>query len=748
MREFTVFVTTSVFAASLGLASCSSGGSEGGSEEFSLLANDSSVVTTPGNSGMVAFSVTQGSAGGDTVTLSLESVPTGFTASITPTTLTEGTAVLSYDVGGGVGDGSFDIVVGAATSTSSVTRTVTVHTLPTSSSSGLTLDVPAAMSIRAGRATATLIEVSRDAGVTGSISFSASGAPAGMTVSFTEPTTATNSSVMRMVTTPSVAPGTYAIQVDATNDSNQATAHVLAKVIDTSAAADIWVNRVELAQSYFSNDPTLVSGKRALVRAHVLSDGIATSSPVVEAIARNGGTEVGRRMLSGPSFVPNSETPEMLDMSYTAEMPQAWVEPGLQIEIVVDPSDLVADDREPSNDSKLTSVNVVIGPEINLVVVPLVVNGRTPTPADYHDDMFKRWPLRSINITTRAAYTVTSVSDVQPDGTGWNEVLNELAALRSSDGSTAYYYGALDLTYNSGVFGLGFVGAGASIGADFSVPTMLHEVGHNFSLQHAPCGGAQGVDSNYPHTGGICGTYGYDLLDGDLFEPDATNDLMGYCGTRWISGYNYGLVRDRLVAQSQVQPLLAQASQTPEPLVTVSGWISKSGAVTFGNTRRSVGIAPKTGGENRDGGHRLQAAFGDGSVTTHSVSAWQIGCGKPNPRGDYFTITIPDRSGLHAIAMVDAAGRELARHMDSFDVTMVDSIVQSEEVGETLSVSWNATAYPELSVVHVGPAGRTTLALDLRGGAATLSTRELPAGGSFEFSLTHDLAGRCECIAR
>ena len=61
----------------------------------------------------------------------------------------------------------------------------------------------------------------------------------------------------------------------------------------------------------------------------------------------------------------------------------------------------------------------------------------------------------------------------------------------------------------------------------------------------------------------------------------------------------------------------------------------------------------------------------------------------------------------------------------------------SEQNGE-LRLSWDPSAYPYLTVTHVG-ASRTTLAQDLQGGKASLPLARLPAGGSFEFVLSDGL---------
>jgi len=97
------------------------------------------------------------------------------------------------------------------------------------------------------------------------------------------------------------------------------------------------------------------------------------------------------------------------------------------------------------------------------------------------------------------------------------------------------------VSYNSGVAGYGYVPGRAAVGWDY-LPSgrnvTAHELGHNFSRFHAPCGGVGGPDPNYPYAGGTIGVYGYDLSTNTLRLPSSV-DLMGYCSTPWISDYNY-----------------------------------------------------------------------------------------------------------------------------------------------------------------------------------------------------------------
>jgi hypothetical protein len=55
---------------------------------------------------------------------------------------------------------------------------------------------------------------------------------------------------------------------------------------------------------------------------------------------------------------------------------------------------------------------------------------------------------------------------------------------------------------------------------------MAHELGHNFGLEHAPCYVDTDLDPNYPYPGAKIGTWGYDLVNRELKDPDLYYDIM------------------------------------------------------------------------------------------------------------------------------------------------------------------------------------------------------------------------------
>jgi hypothetical protein len=75
---------------------------------------------------------------------------------------------------------------------------------------------------------------------------------------------------------------------------------------------------------------------------------------------------------------------------------------------------------------------------------------------------------------------------------------------------------------------------------------MAHEIGHNHGRAHAPCGGPDQPDNNFPHPGATLGWWGFEWPD-ELVSPNFT-DIMGYCPDQWISDYTYDALIDRVAA--------------------------------------------------------------------------------------------------------------------------------------------------------------------------------------------------------
>jgi hypothetical protein len=184
------------------------------------------------------------------------------------------------------------------------------------------------------------------------------------------------------------------------------------------------------------------------------------------------------------------------------------------------------------------------------------------------------YPVRSVpNIRVIDTQTATqSLNDnTFPAGgcdPNWTPILNMVANARTNDGNQAgwFYYGFVtpNIPMNHGNVGCANGGNGAGLLGGGT--TLAHEVGHQAGLNHAPCGAVGTVTAGFPlyepydtgvttvNAGGntvwqdaSIGEYGLDINDGTIFNPNPARpnngkDLMGYCGTSWVSIFTHNFM--------------------------------------------------------------------------------------------------------------------------------------------------------------------------------------------------------------
>ncbi|MDY7106826.1 MAG: M66 family metalloprotease [Actinomycetota bacterium] len=316
---------------------------------------------------------------------------------------------------------------------------------------------------------------------------------------------------------------------------------------DVGDGYDLSLERFHLNQAVPSADTTSgsalapISGRPGLARAFVVANEDADATPVVELQYRTAGGTEGAVTLSGPAAAPTETDEGDLDTTFNAEMPAEALAVGTEWAVVIDPDDAIAEADETNNRYPADGwwdPEIVELADLDITLVPITYQGRTPDVAgnaeEYVSGVRSMLPVSGVNVSVRSEPLVWNQSS-------WGAAtLNEIDRLRVGDGSTDYYMGIIDTGRASGLAGIAQVRgrAGISIGE----PSVLaHELGHNLSLDHAPCG-VDG-DNAYPHPQAATGVWGWDSLSGDLLPPDH-KDLMSYCQPVWISDYSFGEALD------------------------------------------------------------------------------------------------------------------------------------------------------------------------------------------------------------
>ena len=299
----------------------------------------------------------------------------------------------------------------------------------------------------------------------------------------------------------------------------------------------------------------LVAGEDALMRVFVtaVKPGDATLPPVRARFYLNGSEAHVAEIPARHQPIPTEVDEGNLDTSVNATIPGAVVQPGLEMVIYVDPDGtldpaLGVTRRIP--DEGRQSVEVHALPLFDLTVIPFLWS-EDPDSAvvslahGMADDPQGHQSLRyAVDLLPIGALEVTAHAPVLTDTKNKSQLSAQTKAIRAMEGNTGYY-----LSTMSGV-NLGGVAGRWTSYSDPVAEIIAHELGHNFSLRHAPCGGPLGVDPLFPQPEGRIDVWGYanrelrwsdssaSFHEGQLVLPSIP-DLMSYCGPRWISAYHF-----------------------------------------------------------------------------------------------------------------------------------------------------------------------------------------------------------------
>ena len=346
------------------------------------------------------------------------------------------------------------------------------------------------------------------------------------------------------------------------------------------ARCDAQFSGAYLSQAVQSNrfPVPLVAGKEALLRVFVTAARANNEDiPDVRASFFLGGTlthiaDIPSKL--GP--VPTALDEGSLAKSANAVIPGEVVRPGVEMVIEIDPdgtldSGLGVNRRIPKTGRQRIDVRAM--PVLDLTMIPLiwtlapdssVITAVTEMAADPENhemlwDTRTLLPIGDLKVTAHEPVATSEghVSNILTTyaGGAW---LHIAGVIRVMEGGTGHYMTILSSATGGHPGGLANLGGRASF-AGFRAETIAHELGHNMSLRHAPCGTAAGIDPAYPNTDGTIGAWGYDFRDGGRLFPPHSYDLMGYCHPTWIGNYHFDkALRFRLADENA-----SEATTTP-----------------------------------------------------------------------------------------------------------------------------------------------------------------------------------------
>ena len=489
----------------------------------------------------------------------------------------------------------------------------------------------------------------------------------------------------------------------------------------------------------------LVSDKVVLVKVNAITTQPSEAKPSGSVrVETSSGQLVQTLALTAPTDALPAAAPVVPSFAnaYTAVVPANLVKAGLRLTASL------------ANGQAPTTINPRVGGGVAMtfVAVPIQIAGTVGQVVAQPDPYLQvRMPVSSVTLQTHAPYVPKGVTTLPTTETAWStafsKVLGELDDLHMLEQAPAqsHYYGFMPKR-TFGLVGLGYVPGNAALGFDLPTnpvavrKTLTHELGHNLSLPHAPCGGPADADPQYPYANAQLGAagrfiWGYNAQTQTFVDPRRTDihDIMSYCDGDTFSDYNYRRMQVYLTpADKLAQPASAAVAAGPQELLLVSGQI-EAGKVELTPLKALYGEARPP----QDGPYTLRIVTAKGSVeyrfalkqVDHVATAQRFGFTIPHPGAIYSIAIVKDGATLMQTE-AKPAGMAQAQSAAS-----AKPQVQATEQSGMLRLSWDHAKYPYLTVTHLGTQ-RATLAQDLEGGSAALPMAALPAGGSFEFSLS------------
>jgi len=398
----------------------------------------------------------------------------------------------------------------------------------------------------------------------------------------------------------------------------------------------------------------LVAGEEALLRVFAVAPRARGDTiPLVRATFYLDGEEEVVEIEPGSSLIGDDVNEGSLNASANVVIEASLIQPGLEMVVEIDPDttmdpELGVMQRIP--ETGRASVEVRQMPALEFTLIPFLWE---PSPdstileitEDLSTDDELLW---DINTLLPVGEMDLEIHDpVESSSNSAFSLLSQTGAIRTAENGTGYFMGTMSGRV-TGAAGVAYVPGWYS----FSIPdssVMAHELGHNMSLLHAPCGGAGGPDPSFPQSDGSIGAWGYNLESGELVNP-AVRDLMTYCDPTWVSEFYFtNSLRYRLAVEVEGRP--APLARQPRSLLIWGG--TDPDGVPFLEPVFVIDARPAL--PRSGGSHRLTGADADG-VVLFTLDFEMPVLADADGRGS-FTFSLPVQPGwADALARVTLSG--------------------------------------------------------------------------------------------
>jgi hypothetical protein len=208
-----------------------------GSSDFSVSVNPTNVSVAAGSNAAATVSTAVTSGSSESVSLSASGLPSGVTASFSPSTVNSGSSsTLTFTASSSAAAGNYSVTVTGTGSTGSHTATLTLS-VTAAAANDFSLSVsPTSASVTAGSGTIATVSTAVTSGSAQTVSLTASGLPSGASASFSPSSvTAGSSSTLTISTSSTTTAGTYPVTITGTGSSATHTTSFALTVTSASA---------------------------------------------------------------------------------------------------------------------------------------------------------------------------------------------------------------------------------------------------------------------------------------------------------------------------------------------------------------------------------------------------------------------------------------------------------------------------------------------------------------------------------
>ncbi len=425
----------------------------------------------------------------------------------------------------------------------------------------------------------------------------------------------------------------------------------------------------------------LVAGEEALLRVFVTaSDPGGATLPPVRARFYLWGAQRVAEIPATPHPIPEEFDEGTLAASANAKVPGYFVQPGLELVIEVDPEGtldpaLGVAKRIPAEGRLAVDVRKM--PVFDLTVIPFLwsedpdsaiiaqVEGMSADPQNH--ELLRQ----TADLLPVGGWSVTAHAPVLTSSNSVFDVLRETSAIRVMEGDAGHYMGMLPRFSDWG--GVAHLSGRASASA-LSSEVIAHELGHNFSLWHAPCGSPDGPDPGFPDRRGGIAAWGYAVrklvnwsyrwgsgrgFAAGRMVPPGIPDVMSYCGNpEWISEYHFTKALEYRIQDEA--PAAAVTAAAPVRSLLLWGGVDSTGTPSL--EPAFVVDAPPSLPE-RGGEWSIEGRDADGTVLFALPFAMPPVADAGEGAGG-FAFALPVRPGWEALADLTLSGPDETATLD------------------------------------------------------------------------------------